>query len=299
MLIHATITVRGTPEELAQCEWRIRAAFGKAPPDGELGESHGTEALCYDLKVRGGIPFPIFAEVSRAVPAVTMMLEWVNPDAGQSGAATLQAGRLMRHDAAALKGQALAPVYVRAGSGGRLDLAFAVIRVAPDEYRGYMIDADRDAVFRLTRSAEGAIELLATDGAPQWELRWYCAAEGAEPVADALASPIEVELEVYTDLERLAQAFVAEWIWLAGVDGEAIAIERSRCRERGHTEFEANLRSSAWQRLNQAGARRGDAVVYSTLTGECRWIEPVLTCCWLSSRDAGAPPQGAADATAP
>jgi hypothetical protein len=296
MLIHVTITVQGTPEELARCEREIRAAFEKAPPDGELNEQHGGEALRYDLKVRGGIPFPIFATVSRDAPAVTIMMAWVNPDAGQSGAATLQAGRLMRHDAAALKAQALAPVYVRAGGKGRLDLAFAVTRITPGEYRGYVIDAGHDAIFRVVREANGAVELLATDGAPQWELRWRGAAGGADFEGETVTPSREIPQEDYGDLERLAQAFVAEWIWLAGGEREETAVEHARCIGRGHTVFDANLRSAAWQRLQQAGRRADDLIEYSTLSDDFRWIEPVLTRCWLSLPAAGGPPQSAADA---
>lgn len=296
MLIHATITVRGTPEALARCEREIRAAFEKAPPDGELNEQHGEEALRYDLKVRGGIPFPIFATVSRDAPAVTIMMEWVNPDAGQSGAATLQAGRLMRHDAAALKGQARAPVYVRVGGDGRLELAFAVTHIRPGEYRGYVIDAGRDAVFRIMREANGAVELLVTDGAPQWELRWHSTAGGADFEGGTVAPLRDIPPEDYGDLERLAQAFVAEWIWLACSESEETAVERARCIGRGHTVFDANVRSAAWQRLQQGGRRADGCIEYSTLSEDFRWIEPVLTRCWLSSRGAGAQPHASGDA---
>ncbi|MDH5537400.1 MAG: hypothetical protein OEZ08_17755, partial [Betaproteobacteria bacterium] len=172
LLIHATIAVRGEAAELAGCAARIRAALDAWAIEGEAAEHHGAEALRYDLKVKGGIPFPAFAEVSQAYPGLTLTIEWVNLEAGQRGAATIVAGKLLQQDAAALTGQSRAPMCVRVAGDGRLELACAVMRFGLDECRGYVIEAEHDAMFRAVRASGGAVELIATDGAPEWALAW-------------------------------------------------------------------------------------------------------------------------------
>lgn len=282
LVIHATITVRGEAADLAACAARIREALDAQAIEGEAAEHHGAEALCYDLKVRGGIPFPVFADVSQSFPGLTLIIEWVNPGAGQRGAATIIAGKLLRHDAGALAGQSRAPVCVRVAADGRLELACAVMRFGPDECRGYAIEAGHDAVFRAVRVPGGAVELVATDGAPEWALAWRGRLEGGGFEREALAPPQPIPEAEYIDLERLAQTFVAEWVWLAENPEKEIAVERERLKRRGQAEHAANIRSGALARMEEAGERRGGALVYDTFPDELRWVEELLTRCWLA-----------------
>jgi len=282
LVIHAAITVRGDAADRAACAGRIRAVLDAQAIEGQAAEHHGAEALCYDLKVKGGIPFPVFAEVSLTFPGLTFTVEWVNLEAGQRGAATIIAGKLLRRDAAALTGQSRAPVCVRVTVDGRLELACAVMRFGPDECRGYAIEAGHDAVFRAVCAPGGAVELVATDGALEWALAWRGPLDGGAFEREAFAPPQPIPEAEYADLERLAQTFVAEWVWLAEDPEKEIAVERERRRRRGYAEHAANVRSGALARIEEAGIRRGGVLVYDTLPEELRWVEELLTRCWLA-----------------
>jgi len=93
MLIHATVTITGDPVALDACEAWLRALLSRHLPSGEIAEHHGPGALCYDLKIEGGIPFPLFAQASQEFPALSFRAEWVNPEAAQRGSVTLVNGR--------------------------------------------------------------------------------------------------------------------------------------------------------------------------------------------------------------
>jgi hypothetical protein len=96
MLIHATITITGDAAMLVACEARLRGSLSSLLLSGEAAEHHGTGGLCYDLKVEGGIPFPLFAQASQEFPGLSFAAEWVNPDLGQRGSVTLVNGRATR-----------------------------------------------------------------------------------------------------------------------------------------------------------------------------------------------------------
>ena len=98
MLIHATVTITGDASLRAACEARLRDLLSAGSPKDELSERHGPDALCYDLKVEGGIPFPAFAQASQEFPELRFDAEWVNIHAGGSGKVTLVNGRAMRRD---------------------------------------------------------------------------------------------------------------------------------------------------------------------------------------------------------
>ncbi|HEX9672331.1 MAG TPA: hypothetical protein VGA12_02720, partial [Burkholderiales bacterium] len=65
VLIHATVTVTGKKDALAACEARLRRLLSSQFLKDEVAEHHGPTALCYDLKIEGGIPFPAFAQASQ------------------------------------------------------------------------------------------------------------------------------------------------------------------------------------------------------------------------------------------
>ena len=98
MLIHATVTITGDASRRAACEARLRDSLSPWSSNDELSERHRPDALCYDLKVEGGIPFPAFAEASQAFPELNFEVEWVNVEAGGRGGVTLVNGRATPRD---------------------------------------------------------------------------------------------------------------------------------------------------------------------------------------------------------
>jgi hypothetical protein len=96
MLIHATVTISGEAALRAACEARLRRLLSGQFIRNEVTEHHGEEALCYDLKVEGGIPFPVFAQASQEFPELSLAFEWVNPETSERGSVTLVNGRATR-----------------------------------------------------------------------------------------------------------------------------------------------------------------------------------------------------------
>ena len=98
MLIHASVTITGDAAQLAACEARVRDLLSGASSGDEVTERHRPGALCYDLKVAGGIPFPAFAVASREFPGLTFDAEWVNVAAGECCTVTLVNGRATKQE---------------------------------------------------------------------------------------------------------------------------------------------------------------------------------------------------------
>ena len=99
MLIHATITITGDAGQIASCEGRLRRLLEEHFAKDQVTERHRDDALCYDLKVDGGIPFPAFAQASQEFPGLSFDAEWVNVEVGERCSATLVNGRITRHSA--------------------------------------------------------------------------------------------------------------------------------------------------------------------------------------------------------
>jgi hypothetical protein len=103
MLIHATITITGDAAQIVQCEGRLRRLLDAHFAKDEVTERHRGDALCYDLKVDGGIPFPAFAEASQEFPGLSFDAEWVNVEVGERCSVTIVSGRVTRHSAEPLQ----------------------------------------------------------------------------------------------------------------------------------------------------------------------------------------------------
>ena len=148
MLIHPTVTITGDKSLLGACEARLRRLLSAQFLKNEVTEHHGARALCYDLKVEGGIPFPVFAQASQEFPGLEIAAEWVNVAAGEKGAATIVNGRVSAQttDRIALRAGGEHPLYVEVAASGRLALALAVVEAAILEERPAM-DA-RDGLLR-------------------------------------------------------------------------------------------------------------------------------------------------------
>ena len=282
MMTHATVDVTGDPAELAAFAARLQALFAGEDFGGEIAEQHTAAALHYDLKVEGGVPFPPFALASGEFPGLQIAVEWVNAGAGTRGAARLVAGTLTEQRVDVLPGthetgDALA---VSLDANGYLELALTLIRTSRDEYRGYALTGRQDALFRAVREpASGDVELMTTRGAAEWARAWRVRADG-EAQCRELDPPRPLEPGEFGELERLAQDFVAGWIWFGSGPREEIAIELERYQRMGYAVSDANLRSSAVHRL-KAQVQNGDgALRFSTLDAECQWVADVIARCW-------------------
>lgn len=283
-LIHAVITVSGDKTLLTACDAHIKALLADQGAGGIGSEHHGPEALCYDLKVEGGIPFPAFAMASQAFPTLKTDIEWIDVDAGARGAASIVNGKLTAHDIGRLNQAArpARPVYVSVAETGRLQLALTFFRSGRDEWLGYALDAGRDALLRVVRQPDGdEIELFATEGSAEWSLRWRGALAPLEFEFEAVASPQPIAKEVYGELEQLAQEFVAEWIWVASEPQEEIAIERERYARAGSAVHDANVRSVQLHRMRSASTAPGGELVYDTLEADEAWIKDLVVRCWV------------------
>ena len=283
MLIHATVTVSGDQALLGACEVCLRRLLSSQFLKDEVTEHHGPSALCYDLKVEGGIPFPAFVQASQEFAELTFTAEWVSVAAGERGFATLVGGKLtsQKTDAITTAAAAPHPVYVSVGENGRLTLALTLFRATGEEWRGYGLTATRDALLRVLRKpGSSAVELYATEGSPEWKLVWRGDLDSRQFVLETLKAPAAIEDVVYRELERLAQNFVAEWIWFAGGRREEIAIEKERYARYGYETADANVRSSHLHRMKNAAGESGGPFEYSTLGADEQWVKDVVLACW-------------------
>lgn len=281
LLIHATLTVSGERGLLPAADARIKTLLVEEVFAGEFEEHHGEDALSYDFKVRGGIPFPAFAAASQEFPGLTILAEWVNVAAGRKGRALLADGRISEHteEPLALNGADARNRYLHAAPDGTLQLAFALVQRGLQEWTGYVLNHERDALFRITRQGD-TIDLLATEGAAEWAYVWRLHGAGDTPQPEALVPPPPVARDLYAELEQLAQEFVAEWFWLRDAPAADNAIDIDRYARYGYTVRDANVRAARLHRMRGA-AGAGQPLEYSTLDAEYVWIRDVLRRCWV------------------
>ena len=276
LLIHATIKVSGERAALDAFDARLKVLIAGDPIAGELSEHHGADELCYDLKVEGGIPFPVFAAASQEFPQLALNAEWVDPGAGARGAATIVSGKLTQHEAGDIATTARGlPVYIAATEAGVLTLALTYFRIGREEYQGYALTAAEDTVFRIARDAAGEVELFATEGAAEWSLAWRGAVAGGDFACTRLTPPVPIPQEDFHELGKLAQEFAAEWIWFAAGPREEIAIESERYARAGYTVSDANVRSARLHRMQRDGGFEHNA-----LDADGAWVKDVVAACW-------------------
>ena len=280
LLIHATMTITGAGEQLAACDARIKALLMDEVFDGEFEEHHGDAALSYDFKVRGGIPFPAFAAASQEFPEMTITAEWVNVGAGRKGRAQIANGEITQHaeEPITLASTDTPNRYLRAAVDGTLELAVALVQTGAQAWAGYVLNHQRDALFRVTRTGP-AVELLATEGAPDWVQRWQLVQAGDTPEVTVITPPERVEKKLYAELEDLAQGFVADWIWFRDAPAEINAIDMDRFARYGFTVHDANARAARLYALQQE-AGIGKPLQHTTVDPACDWIIAMLERCW-------------------
>lgn len=283
LLIHATLIVTGDREQLPACDARIKTLLVEEVFTGTFEEHHGDAALSYDFKVSGGIPFPAFAAASQEFPQLEIAAEWVNVAAGRKGRARLAGGKITEHveEALALGGTEPRNRYVLADADGTLRLAMAMLQTDRNVWAGYVLNHERDALFRITREDQ-AVTLQATTGAPEWAQAWRLGGAEDAPPADALEPPQAIEAALYGELERLARDFVAAWIWFRDNPQEEIAIDLDRYARYGYTPRAANVRAARLHKMGSEAAA-GSPLEYSTLDAEHDWVRGVLLRCWAGT----------------
>jgi hypothetical protein len=283
---HATITVSGAKALLEPCNLRIRELLDEQQPDAEISEHHGAAALCYDLKVKGGIPFPAFVEASQEFPDLKMVAEWVDVDADARGAATIVNGQLVerRVDALSTAMRSGRPVYVAVDGGGRLELALTFFRSNRDEWLGYALTADRDALLRVVYApGSDVMELSATDGDATWSLRWRGSLTNPGCVGEVVADPQNIDEALYRELAQMARDFTAEWIWLESEPEEEIAIEKNRYARAGYAIHAANVKASRLHQMKRESSLPEGGLVFGTLGADEAWIQDLVAKCWLEN----------------
>ena len=280
MLVHATVTVSGDAMMLIACEARLRRLLSNHYLKSEVTEHHGADALCYDLKVEGGIPFPVFAQASQEFPELAFDAQWVNVERGEKGGATIVNGRVTTQDTGriALRTGDEHPVHVEVAADGRLRLALILARTGRDEWRGYAVTATRDALVRVSRGTGGA-ELYATEGVPEWSLAWRAKRDGSAPAADPDHAPAAIGDADFRELDGIARRFASEWIWLDSAPREEIAIETERYGLYGYAVAAANVRSSRLHRM-RSDAAEGASPTHSTLGPDELWIRDLVLATW-------------------
>ncbi|MDB5809404.1 MAG: hypothetical protein JWN94_1526 [Betaproteobacteria bacterium] len=281
ILTHVVFRVTGDADQLEAFDARLKLLFIEHGITSDFDEHHGADALRYDFKVQGGVPFPPFAIASGEFPDVIVAAEWVAAGSGVRGSAVITRGELTEkliENVAAADDDAVA---IRVNANGFLALALSVARIGPHECRGYMMTGSEDALFNIARNAaSGTIELWSTQGASEWSRAWHLSAEG-DVSYRAINPVLPIADADFRDLTKLAQEFVGQWIWFGDGPREEIAIERERYERAGYAISDANVKSAALYRIKG----EADEIRYNTLDPEIGWIEDVITRCWPRRQD--------------
>ena len=108
----------------------------------------------------------------------------------------------------------------------------------------------------------------------------------AAPEYRAIDPPQTIPAADFQELEKLAQDFVAQWIWFGNGPREEIAIETERYERAGYAINDANLRSAALHRISKSADKTATGLHYSTLAPDLVWVETTLARCWPRVRSA-------------
>lgn len=281
-LVHATIRVTGPREQRESFQARLYAIASTEPIDGEVEERHGEGELLYDLKVRGGIPFPPFVAASQESPDLEIDAEWFNADAGLGGRARIRRG-VLQDQQITRREAADSGVYVEIEPSGRLALALACRELGPGSFAGYAASSGRDAMFLLTRSpGEAGGELLATSGCnAEWSAHWLLDFEADVCEHGLVDPPAPIPEDLRAKLEECARALLRDWVWLASAPVEDIIIEQRRYEEKGREVRPINVKSLRLKELEQqetSGRRMVD-----TLPPGLEWLKEVMRECWAET----------------
>ena len=284
LLIHATVTITGEEVARAACEARLRRLLSIQFLKDEVAEHHGADALCYDLKVEGGIPFPVFAQASQEFPALSFVAEWVNVAAGEKGIATIVNGRVTGQTTERMATGAGDdhPIYVEVAPDGRLALALMLLRTGRGEWRGYALTHARDALLRVLRLPEsGAVELYATEGAAEWAVAWRGDISSGRFDLKQLEPPVAIAEADYLEMDLIVRRFVSDWIWFASERGDDTAVESERYARYGYAVSGANVNSARLHRM-RAEAGAGQSLVHNALGEDDLWVRDLVFATWAA-----------------
>lgn len=138
----AVVRVSGAGR-LADFQERLRWLMVRDPEAEDYTEHHADGRLEYRFAPRKGIPFPAFAEASRAFPELRVEAEWERD--GVRGLAVIEDGKVIEQATRGAPGDAAIDVTVE--EDGRLALAMACRRVE-GAWIGYAAAAERHTYFR-------------------------------------------------------------------------------------------------------------------------------------------------------
>jgi hypothetical protein len=167
----AVVRVSGAGR-IADFRERLRWLMVRDPDAEDYTEHHAPGALEYRLRPKRGIPFPVFAEVSREFPELRIEAEWEHD--GVRGRAVIENGRVSKEEEA----PQASGVAVELDPAGRLELALVCERRG-DEWLGYAATSERHSYFRYRDSlvlvapedADEALEEIAFRLVDEW--LWY------------------------------------------------------------------------------------------------------------------------------
>ena len=216
---------------------------------GAYRELHTADRLEYDVRVRGGVPFPPFVKASEEFPELEIAVRWGKSAAGEGGAADIQGGRLKQQATGETSVPGDFEIDIRAGGDGTIALAVALRERSDGEWIGYALTASQHAFFRV-RSEVGAVVLAASDGvAAEWAEQWRITEDDIGYREIDPREPIDARL--LGELDRLAAEFAAGWIWFAAAGPDETAIERHRYGLYGLKVNEANVRAERLRKMMQ------------------------------------------------
>jgi hypothetical protein len=277
--MNATVKVSGAVEALADYRRRVNDLLAEERAD-PYRELHTRGRLEYRFKVRRGIPFPAFVEVSSAFPDLLVEVEWESEEQGTRGSATIQSGRLKEQRSAPLHSAGGVWIDVNIGADGSLTLAFACRRIRDGLWMGYVLSAAQHAFFEIESGAGGELILCASDAVePKWAEKWIVHEGDADGSTYAELDPrVAIPDGLLQALENLALDFAEEWIWFDETPREETAVERSRYETCGYSVRGANLKS---EKIKTALADRGDGGrAFSSLPEDMSWIKDLLAAHW-------------------
>jgi hypothetical protein len=281
--MNATVKVSGAAESLADYRRRVNDLLAEERAD-PYRELHTRGRLEYRFKVRRGIPFPAFVEVSNAFPDLLVEVEWESSEQGTRGSATIQSGRLKQQRSEPLNRAGGVCIDVHIDAAANLQLAFACRRIRDGLWIGYVLSAAQHAFFEIESGAGGELVLYASDAVePRWAEKWIVHAPVHAGVADAstyaeLDPRVSIPDGLLQALENLALDFAEEWIWFDETPREETAVERSRYETYGYGVRGANLKS---EKIKTALAGREDGGRgFSSLPEDMSWIRDLLAAHW-------------------
>ena len=278
--MNATIKVSGDAESLADYRRRVNDLLAEERAD-PYKELHTGARLEYRFKVRRGIPFPAFVEVSNSFPDLVVEVEWGSREQGTRGSATIQSGRLKEQRSETPGSAAGVLIDVRLGASARLQLAFTCRRIRDGLWMGYVLSSGQHAFFEIERGTAAEATLYASDGVePKWAEKWIVRAGAGDPETDyaELDPRVAIPDGMLQALENLALDFAEEWIWFDETPQAETAVERNRYATYGYAVHAANLRSEKIIGVLAEGGDGGRS--YSTLPQELAWIRTLLASHW-------------------